>query len=237
MNDWTQYPKERAPQIGLTERMISAIGGGVLLGYGLTGSSKMRIPMLLVAAALLGRGLSGYSPIYRFLNITRSSRRIHKGVSVEQAVLINQPVEEVFAFWMALENLPHFMNHLEQVSVRDDGTSHWVAKAPLGIKAEWDARITALQPGSLIAWQSLPGATIANAGEVRFKPGPGGDDTEIHVILEYKAPGGSAGAALARLLGEEPEVQVREDLLRLKALLETGDVSPLEDQPSGRNSL
>jgi uncharacterized membrane protein len=212
---------EQFAQIGIKERVLSAIGGGLLFGYGLVNSSKMRVPMLIAGAALLARGLSGYSLIYRLLHLYRAQGYLQGGLRIEQDITIQQPVEDVFAFWMALENLPRFMGHLEMVSVRDDGTSHWVAKAPLGTRVEWDAHITDLVPGEFIAWRSLPGSQINNAGEVRFRPAPDERGTNVHVLLEYQVPGGPIGSALARLLGEEPELQVREDLGRLKALLET----------------
>ena len=45
------------------------------------------------------------------------------------------------------------------------------------------------------------------------------------MILRYDPPAGVVGATLSRLLGEDPALQVEEDLLRLKMLLETGRVS------------
>jgi uncharacterized membrane protein len=49
--------------------------------------------------------------------------------------------------------------------------------------------------------------------------------TELRVILRYDPPAGVVGATLSKLLGEDPAMQVEEDLLRLKMLLETGRVS------------
>lgn len=234
MNDTIFNTEERIQKIGSQERVISAVSGGVLLGYGLYGKSWLRIPMLVLGGGLLLRGLTGYSLLYRMVNIYRSKDRIAEGIRVERSTTIHRPVTDVFAYWQQLENLPRFMDHLETVQVRDNNLSHWVAKAPLGIKVEWDAEITDLQENEVIAWRSLPGSSIENAGEVRFKPAPGNRGTEVYVTLEYKAPGGSAGAALAKLFGEEPDIQVREDLRRFKAIMETGEVISTEGQPSGR---
>jgi hypothetical protein len=38
------------------------------------------------------------------------------------------------------------------------------------------------------------------------------------------------------MLGREPELQVREDLRRFKALMETGEIPTVVGQPSGRRS-
>jgi uncharacterized membrane protein len=88
----------------------------------------------------------------------------------------------------------------------------------------------------LIAWRSLAGAQVANAGSVWFKDAPGGRGTEVHVELQYNPPAGALGAIIASLWGEEPGQQIHEDLHRLKALLETGEVITVEGQPSGREA-
>ena len=42
--------------------------------------------------------------------------------------------------------------------------------------------------------------------------------------LQYNPPGGKAGAAVARIFGEEPSQTIREDLGRFKQLMEAGVV-------------
>ena len=59
---------------------------------------------------------------------------------------------------------------------------------------------------------------------MRFIPAPGGRGTEVHVELIYEPPAGAAGAAFAKLFGEEPSQQIAGDLRRFKQLLETGEV-------------
>jgi uncharacterized membrane protein len=51
--------------------------------------------------------------------------------------------------------------------------------------------------------------------------------------MEYSPPGGTAGAMVAKLLGQEPNTQVREDLNRFKQVMETGEVPTTEGQPQG----
>lgn len=228
-----QHPA-RSVRIGDTERVISAVGGGTLAGFSLAAPAKLRILMLLAGGALLYRGITGDSLFYRIMNITRARGRLKSGIRVERSVTIARPVEDVYAIWRNLENLPGFMHNLKQVTRRDDGTSHWVAEAPLGTTVEWDAAIVEDAPNEKIAWRSTPGSQIENAGVVMFKPAPGGRGTEVRVHLEYKAPGGSAGAALAKILGDEPDIQIREDLRRLKMLMESGQIITVKGQTSGR---
>jgi uncharacterized membrane protein len=75
-----------------------------------------------------------------------------------------------------------------------------------------------------IAWRSLEGSEIPNAGSVQFRPAPDGRGTEVKVVLDYRPPAGKLGAAFARLFGEEPQQQVEEDLQRFRRVMETGDV-------------
>ena len=58
--------------------------------------------------------------------------------------------------------------------------------------------------------------------------------TEVRVHFQYRPPAGRLGSAVAWLFGEEPSIQVREDLRRFKQLMETGEISTIDGQPSGR---
>ncbi len=153
---------------------------------------------------------------------------------VDRAITIERPRGEVFRFWQDVANFPRFMKHLESVTRIDERRSHWVAKAPAGRTVEWDAVIHNQIENELIAWRSLPGARVDNAGTVLFQDAPGGRGTEVKVELQYNPPAGVFGAAAAMLWGEEPGQQIQDDLHRLKQLLETGVIVTTEGQPSGR---
>ena len=155
-------------------------------------------------------------------------------IEVRRAVTVNKPRAEVYDFWRRLEQLPRFMTHLESVAERGDGVSHWVAKAPAGGTVEWDAEIVEEREGELIAWRSRERAAGRQGGTVRFVDGPAGRGTEVHVALTYDPPAGAVWAAVAKVFGEEPDQQVREDLRRFKRLLETGEIATTDGQPSGR---
>jgi uncharacterized membrane protein len=148
-------------------------------------------------------------------------------------ITINRPPEEVYAFWRNFENLPQFMYHLESVQVLDDGRSHWVAKAPAGMKVSWDAEITEDVPNQRIAWKSTEKADVPNAGVVRFVPAPQDRGTEVQVEIEYSPPGGKIGKTVALLFGEEPGQQIKGDLNRFKQVMETGEMVRSEGSPHG----
>jgi uncharacterized membrane protein len=156
-----------------------------------------------------------------------------KGIHIVKAVTINRPAEDLYTFWRNFENLPRFMSHVQSVQVTDDRRSHWKVNAPAGTSVEWDAEITDDQPNSRIAWQSLPGALTPNAGSVRFERATGNRGTRVIVELQYDPPLGKIGATVAKLLGEEPEKQVYDELRAFKQVMEIGEVTRSDGSPWG----
>jgi uncharacterized membrane protein len=150
-----------------------------------------------------------------------------RGIHVSQSCTINRPAADLFRFWRHFENLPQFMYHLERVAVLDDRNSHWKAKAALGKEVEWDAEIIHEEPDRLIAWRSLEGADVENAGTVRFTETPD-RGTEVRVVIDYIPPAGKLGQMIAKMIGEDPSSQLREDLRRFKQLMEAGEITTSE---------
>ena len=149
------------------------------------------------------------------------------------AITINRPVEDVYGYWRDFERLPTFMWHLRSVKDSGGGRSHWVASGPGGTTVEWDAETVEDVPNQRISWRSLEGADVANTGTVEFTAAPGGRGTEVRVEVHYNPPGGPVGAAVAKLFGEEPEQQLKDDLRRFKQVLETGEVVVSNGSPEG----
>jgi uncharacterized membrane protein len=155
-------------------------------------------------------------------------------IHVAHSVLISRPAEDVYRFWRDFKNLPQVMKHLAAVEIIDDKCSRWVAKGPAGKSIEWNAEITADRPDELIAWHSMENSIVNNSGSVKFAPAPGRRGTIVRVELNYHPPAGVLGATIAKLLGEEPQLQLKDDLRRLKQVMEAGEILTTEDQPAGR---
>jgi uncharacterized membrane protein len=235
--------------VGRTERLLSMAAGGALAAYGLKRRSTPGAAAALAGAALLYRGATGHCDVYEAMGMQRATGKGtgmiadrhsdtrqqlggSRGIHVEHSVTISRPIAEVYRFWRNFENLPRFMRHLQSVTVREGGISHWVARAPAGTTVAWDARIINEIENKLIGWQSLEGSTISTAGSVNFDETEHGTRVRIH--LQYSPPGGKFGAAIAKIFREEPNLQIREDLRRFKALMEAGEIPTTEGQPSGR---
>ena len=224
--------------VGKTERLVSAVAGAAVIALALR-RKRLRGVLFPLGGTLLSRAVTGRCAVNRALgrNTAKADRMSPvvrgEGIKVERTITVNRPREEVYHFWRQLENLPRFMDHLESVIVLDEDRSHWVAKAPAGTKVEWDASIQDEIENELIAWRSLPGSDIDNAGSVHFIPA--GDGTEVRVVLSYDPPAGRVGAAVAKLLGEEPEQQVEEDLRRFKQVMEAIETPARSRKPAKRS--
>ncbi|MCA1814906.1 MAG: SRPBCC family protein [Acidobacteria bacterium] len=230
--------------VGEVERWASAIGGGALALYGLTRGNFAGVALAIVGAGLLHRGTTGHCYAYDAMGVNTAGNESDnpnvsvkggRGVKVEKSVTINREPAEIYNFWRNFENLPRFMNHLESVTVTGEGRSHWVAKAPGGGTVEWDAEVYNEKPNEMIAWRSLEGSQVDNAGSVHFTPAPSGG-TEVRVVLKYDPPAGFLGALVARITGESPAQQIEQDLTRFKQLMETGGsaTTSAATPPTGR---
>jgi uncharacterized membrane protein len=216
-------------QPGDLERWASVIGGGAMVLMGLQQRSLRGVLTALAGGGLVYQGATNKSTIKQ----VEEAVGLDKAIRVEKTVTINRPASELYSFWHNFENLPRFMRHLESVTVLEGNRSHWVSKAPLDNRVEWDAEVVTDEPDHLIAWRSLDGADIENSGFVRFQPATGNRGTEVKVVMEYSPPGGALTAAIAKLFGEEPEQQIGDELARFKQLMEVGEIATTEGQPRG----
>lgn len=200
-----------------TRAIIGTAGAALAVG----GAVRRDLPGVL--AALAGVGLVARAainlPVARLSGIGSQQR----AVDVQKTITINAPVGEVYAFWSSYENLPRFMSRVLEVreSDRRPRQSHWKVAGPAGTPVVFDAEITRAIPNQMIAWKTLPGASVAHSGIVRFDPQVDGA-TRVHIRMSYTPPAGWLGHGLATAFGVDPKSSLDEDLLRMKTLIETG---------------
>jgi uncharacterized membrane protein len=185
-----------------------------------TGSSPTTAT--IVGAAIAGAVAGAAIP---FLLAGRASRQStasdRRDTNVAESIVINRPAREIYDFWRNFTNLSRFMDNIKSVETLGDTRSHWVIKAPAGTSVEFDSRVVDDVPGRSISWESEPGAAVPNRGRVEFIETASGNGTNVMVTMNYDPPAGAAGRIAAKLFGREPSVQAREDLARLKVLLES----------------
>lgn len=214
--------------VGQSERIASAAIGAWLLSSGFNKLTKHPLDSLVklaVGGLLLYRGASGNCPLYSSIGKTKDVSHT-PAINIRTALIVNKPKDEVYAFWRKLENLPLFMKHLASVTEIDAKHSHWEGVIPGNIgRIKWNAEIVKEEPGYLIGWQSIPNATINNAGKVTFTDAPGGS-TELEVVISYHPPAGELGAGLAKVLNPVFEKVIRQDVMNFKEYIETKHKSP-----------
>ena len=123
---------------------------------------------------------------------------------VRETILIRRPPQELYEVWRGLTRLPELMEHVISVTSTGPDRSHWIVKGPAGRTVEWDAEMTEKPAERTIAWHTLPGADVRNAGEVSFQPASDGNGTEMTVVISYDPPGGSVGVADPRAGAARP---------------------------------
>lgn len=234
------HEHERHINVSSPERVGMGVVGGGLAVWALLRRTPSALLMGALGGGLLYWATTGECPVYDSLKIDthRSSPPkphdyFEDGIHVEVSYTINKTADELYQFWRDFSRLPRFMKHLESVEVKDERKSHWVAKGPAGYKVEWDAEIINDEPGKLIAWRSLAGADVDNSGSVRFVPALGDRGTQVNVVLDYIPPAGRLGKIIAKMFGEEPKQQIKEDLRRFKRLMEVGEIVTVEGQSMG----
>ncbi|HSP78770.1 MAG TPA: SRPBCC family protein, partial [Myxococcaceae bacterium] len=190
-------------------RFVMGLGGLGLLGWGSSRRGLLGTSATVFGAMLTLRSLTNLE-LKRLTGVGggRQAIIIHKDITV------HAPVEEVFAFWRAMENFPRFMRHIEEVRTHGEERSHWRVKGPAGIVFEWEATITRLIPNKVLAWKSIEGSTVQNSGIIHFEPAQEGRATRLDIRMSYNPPAGALGHAFARLMGADPKREMDDDLQR-----------------------
>src|SRR5207248_916611 len=108
----------------------------------------------------------------------------------DRTVQIGRPVDEVFRAWSDLEALPDHVSMIKRV--RSFGRrSHWTV-AINGRPFEWDAELIQGVPNRALGWKSVNGPK--HTGRINFAPL--GNDTLVHVQMNYAPPLGAFGRAV-----------------------------------------
>ncbi len=230
-----QGSAQAAPvDVGMVERGLAIFSGVGLLVIGARMGGIKGLIVILCGADMIFRGITGHSWLYRLfgvntaaINPAREAAVPHQqGMRIEECIVINRPVDVVYDYWRNFENLPTFMRNLKDVDVIDDDRSRWTASGPAGITLTWEAEIINEKVDEMIAWRTTNGASVPHAGTVTMKATPDGRAAELTLKMEYMPPGGALGQMFATVLGQNPQKQTRDDLQRLKDILEAETSEP-----------
>jgi uncharacterized membrane protein len=196
-------------------RVMGGLGAVGLLSVAVR-SRPLRLPLGIAGSALLLRALINM-PLKRALGFDPTPRVI----VLQKTVNLQAPLEEVYRLFAHPENFPRIFEHVKDVRHSRERLYHWTVAGPGGVSISWEAEITQNIPNRLVAWRSVPGAAVRNAGFAKFQRNPDGS-TAVHMQFAYNPPAGVIGHAIASLFGADPKHELEDDLGRLKSLFETG---------------
>jgi len=203
----------------MSARQWSAvIGGGALAIYGIARRSPLGIALAASGGALA------------YFGGTHKSRQ--RSESAWSSLLINCTPQEAYRFWKDIENLPRFMYRIQDVTKLNERRSRWTAIGPMGKAIHWDAEITDDRVNESIAWRSLPGSDVTVDGRVDFREAPEGRGTVVSARIQY-APAPGMSSMLGKFFRKGASFAVRQDMRRLEALMEAGEIPTTEGQPHG----
>ncbi|MEA2138182.1 MAG: hypothetical protein QOG56_1332 [Solirubrobacteraceae bacterium] len=229
---------ERLPKEWVWARVAGDTMDLALLAAALRGKSPHPTRTLAATGAVIG---AFAADVYDGVRLTRDAadepETGAEPVQIAATITVRRDREECYAYWRDFERFPSFMAHLEEVHATHGERSHWKARGPLGMTVAWDAQVTEDVPGERISWSSVEGSKVDNSGSVRFVAAPADQGTEIHLELRYAPPAGAFGATFAKILGEEPAIQCKDDLRRFKQILETGEIARSDGSPEGQLGL
>jgi len=173
---------------------------------GLAGAGIVARALAPVAAALLRRaGLA------------------RQAVNLHATLVVDRPVREMFALCSNFENFPRVVGALRDVTDFDDGRSRWAIAKESGELLEWDAIVTKYVPSQVIAWESVPNASVESAGVVRFAP-EGPNRTRLDLTLRYRPTYTNLRDALRALIGPPRAPAVRAAMA--KATSQLNELTP-----------
>ena len=203
------------------DRIAMVAGGLLLLGNGIRKGSFFRS---LLGGYIAYRGIAGNKTFAELCEWTNEQIASGKALNIRVSMVINRPRSEVYRAWRNLSNLPIFMEHLTQVNEEDEVTSDWEMRIPGGLgKLRWKAEIVKERQDEMIAWQSVEGSEIRNAGKVGFREALGGEGTMVDVVLTYHAPMGKPGEKIAQLFTPMLKKMITQDIRNFKNFVEIGN--------------
>lgn len=198
-----------------------AVIGGMLVGRSHRFPRNGRAAATIGGLALIGAAARG--PL---LDAVRKGGTQRRAASLRLSLVVQQPVEVVFAFVRDFENFPCIIGALRQVRDYGDGRSHWCASTPAGGSLEWDTVTTKYVPHRVIAWQSVAGSPVIMSGMVRLTPEEA--HTCLRLELDYQVRSGGLADALVALTTPRRDSELERDIRRLSTYLRTVRNSPTQ---------
>lgn len=147
-----------------------------------------------------------------------------KKLGIEQSVLIDAPLEKVFAYYAETENLPEIWPSLLEVKEVQRTPEGWVkcfkwVYKMAGMRFEGSSEITVHEPNRRTVAENRGG--IESTIETIFEDE--GDKTRMTYHVQYRVPIPLLGKVAERFLHKTNENEIEIILANLKARMESGE--------------
>ena len=164
----------------------------------------------------------------------RASSLLPNENSIQASVTIHRPVDAVFGFYRDFTNLPRFLGDVMAIEKVSPATYRWTIQGPLGIRANWQIRLTEVRTNELIRYETVAPLGLRTYWEIHFAPASDAGDTEVREVM--KTPLGRLGRAALAVMGKFPAEEVTANLGRLKQIMEKGKVTDTSYSVRGKFS-
>jgi uncharacterized membrane protein len=179
--------------------------------YGYFRGGIKGVAMCAVGGALVARA----SANEELSDVLRS-----RGILVEKSIVVDAPVEQVFAYWRNLENLPQWMSHVREVRALGGDRYHWMVDGPAGMPVEWDSELLNYEENREMTWHSVGDSQVDNVAACASRKSATGRASTCSCAI--RRPGVSRATWSRAAFGTDPKSEMDDDLARMKTAIETG---------------
>ena len=224
-------PSREHPNLGPAQRLFSISAGLALIFNGLRHRGPLGIAQAALGVAASWRGYTGVCKLTHQLDHTAYEHFLQKDAgwssskAVSRSVTINRPRAEVFALFLAPENLAPLMPWVQGAHAIDAHNSRWTASGPLDKQLSWTIKQNVIQQDQALQWDTAYQGPWKHRIEATFSDAPQGRGTEVRVVLAVEPYPGSAAYALASAIAQFTDRAVLNLLRQIKQQLETGEVA------------
>ncbi len=159
--------------------------------------------------------LAGIGAVLAFKHL--SGRTDGHILRLEKSMNVGRSLESVFAAWANIERLPQYISFVKKVERYEDRARWWINID--GKEFTWESQVTQLVPQQSIGWKSL--GRPRHTGRISFAPL--GQQTVIHVLMNYVPPLGGLGAMLP--IEQHLERWIEQGLREFKSAMEAQEKS------------
>jgi uncharacterized membrane protein len=215
------------PRVAGNVSWLHVAGGTALIAIGLSRRSWPGAVVALAGADLVGFGLTGRS---RMLAPVRGRRTV---VDAKATLVIHRPATVVADHLRDATVVARVLPGAAAARATGPGRLEWSARAPAGIEIGGRWRLREADGEQTLAWEPEDGSRAPVRLELRLADAPGGRGTMVTARLRAVSPGGGVAAGIGRLLGAPARIALAASLRRLKQLIEAGEVASTSGQPVG----